>query len=61
MKISKAFSNSFADFFKIYKSSLTSDEINNGFLYDFKSLQGDWINVGQDIKTATNQFAITRK
>ena len=61
MKISNAFSSSFADFFHFRKNSLTADEIDNGFLYDFKSLQGDWINVEQDIQKATKQFATTRK
>ena len=59
MKFSKIFVYSFSNFLKFPKHSLPFSEINDGFNTDCKSLRGDWINVGQDIKKATSQFTIT--
>ena len=58
MKFSKMFINSFSNFLKFPRHSLSTKDLNDGFIIDRNSLNGDWFNVGQDIKKATKQFAI---
>lgn len=58
MKFSKMFINSFSNFLKFPRHSLTNKELYDGFNIDSNSLKEDWFNVGQDIKKATTQFAI---
>ena len=57
MRFSRAFVHNFSNFFRFSNHYLSLSEINDGFSMDYNSLKEDWINVGQDIKKATKQFA----